>query len=53
MDTRYADAMVAFEDAVSSACARANTAGVTDKELAEELRRIASDLEKTRDSGIG
>jgi hypothetical protein len=46
MDTRYADAIVVFEEAVSSACEKANRAGVTDKELVEELRRLASALEK-------
>jgi hypothetical protein len=51
MDTRYADAMIAFEDAVSSACAMANSAGITDEELAEELRRIASILEPTKKAG--
>jgi hypothetical protein len=50
MDTRYADAMVALEDAISSAASRAEHAGLTDKEVADELRRIADQLDapKTR-----
>lgn len=44
MSDGWADAMVALEDQVSSAVARANRAGVTDAEAADELERIAKEL---------
>jgi hypothetical protein len=45
MDPRYADAMVALEDAVSDACYRAERMGLTNEEIAGELRRIADQLD--------
>lgn len=45
MDTSYADAITRLEDEVSRAVARANDAGLTDKEAADELRRIADQIE--------
>jgi hypothetical protein len=45
MDTRYADAVNALEDAIASAASRAERAGLTDKEIADELRRFAGQLD--------
>ena len=51
MDTRYADAMVALEDAISSAASRADRAGLTDKDIAGELRRIADQIDNIEKKG--
>jgi hypothetical protein len=53
MDTRYADAMVSLEDAIASAASRANRAGLTDPEIAGELRRIADQLDAPKKRGRG
>ena len=41
----WADAMVQFEDRIQSAIAWANDHGVTDDECAQELRRIADQID--------
>lgn len=41
----YAEAVNRLNDEISTAMARAERAHLTDKEIIEELRRIASELE--------
>lgn len=41
----YADAVVEFIEAVSRACGQADRNGLTAKEQAEELRKIAKEVE--------
>lgn len=45
MDTEYADAIMQLNDEVASACARVSET-LSDQEIAKELHRIASELEK-------
>jgi hypothetical protein len=42
----FAEAIMAFEDDLARACYRANGRGVSDKELATELREYARRLEE-------
>jgi hypothetical protein len=46
MDTSYADACLQLEEEVSFAVARAREGGLTNKEAADELRRIANEIEQ-------
>ncbi len=48
MDIRYNNAMTDLEDTVAAVCIRANLAGITNDELAEELHRMAMDLETSK-----
>jgi DNA-binding NarL/FixJ family response regulator len=41
----YADALNQFNDAVSACAARAESNGLSNKEIAEELRRMAAEIE--------
>jgi hypothetical protein len=45
MNTDYADAINRLTDEISTALARGERAGLTDKEMAQELRRLAEELE--------
>lgn len=45
MNTDYADAVNALNDEIGSATVRAEQRGLTNKEIAAELRRIASEIE--------
>lgn len=41
----YADAINLFNDEVASALSKGEERGLTDKEMAEELRRMAKEIE--------
>lgn len=41
----YAEAINRLNDEISTALARGKRAGLTDKEMADELRRMATELE--------
>ncbi len=45
----YAEAIVQLSDEVDTALARGERAGLTNKEMAEELRRIATELDQNHD----
>lgn len=47
MNVDYAEAVNRLNDEISTALARGERAGLTDKEMAEELRRIARELEES------
>lgn len=46
MNMDYADAINQLVEEVSSVAARAEENGLTNKEIADELRRIADEIEK-------
>lgn len=48
MDTQYADAIIALEEAIASATFRAERSGLTEKEIADELRRTADQLDPSK-----